>query len=176
MRFQFTPPSTTQAENLIADLLSLARASQQPEVVSVVDVRATVMRIIEEHEPVVAERGVSFIVADDLGKVRANPTHVYQLFSNLIDNGIKHNHNPSPVVEVEYLGDGSAGHVYRVRDNGDGIRPQDADSIFLPFFKGEDGSTGIGLTIVEKLVKLYGGEIKVYANGGACFEFSLKDR
>ena len=168
--------SATQAETLIADLLSLARAGQQPEEVSDVDVRATVMRIIEEHEPVVAERGVSFIVADDLGKVRANPTHVYQLFSNLIDNGIKHNHNPSPVVEVEYLGDGSAGHVYRVRDNGDGIRPQDADSIFLPFFKGEDGSTGIGLTIVEKLVKLYGGEIKVYANGGACFEFSLKDR
>jgi len=141
-----------------------------------VDVRETVMRIIEEHEPVVATRGVSFVVADDLGKVRANPTHVYQLFSNLIDNGIKHNHNPSPVVEVDYLGEGATGHVYRVKDNGAGILPEDVDNIFLPFFKGEDGSTGIGLTIVEKLVKLYGGEIKVFPNGGACFEFSLKDR
>jgi len=168
--------STNQAEELIADLLSLARAGQQPEEVSDVDVRETVMRIIEEHEPVVATRGVSFVVADDLGKVRANPTHVYQLFSNLIDNGIKHNHNPSPVVEVDYLGEGATGHVYRVKDNGAGILPEDVDNIFLPFFKGEDGSTGIGLTIVEKLVKLYGGEIKVFPNGGACFEFSLKDR
>jgi len=168
--------STTQAEDLIADLLSLARAGQEPGEVCEVDVRETVMRIIEEHAPVVDQRGVSFVVADDLGKVRANPTHIYQMFSNLIDNGIKHNHNPAPVVEVDYLGGGPTGHVYRVRDNGGGIPPQDADSIFLPFFKGENGYTGIGLTIVDKLVKLYDGDIKVYTNGGACFEFSLKDR
>lgn len=168
--------STTQAEDLIADLLSLARAGQEPEEVCEVDVHETVMRIIEEHAPVVDERGVSFMVADDLGKVRANPTHIYQMFSNLIDNGIKHNHNPAPVVEVDYLGDGPAGHVYRVKDNGGGISPAETDNIFLPFFKGENGYTGIGLTIVDKLVKLYGGDIKVYTNGGACFEFSLKDR
>ena len=168
--------STTQAEDLIADLLALARAGQEPEEVSDVDVRETVMRIIEEHAPEIEARGVTFLIADDLGTVRANPTHIYQVFGNLIDNGIKHNTNSSPVVEVSYLGKGLQGHSYVVKDNGAGLRKADVDNIFLPYYKGENGYTGIGLTIVDKLVKLYGGSIKVYTNGGASFEFSLKDR
>ena len=92
------------------------------------------------------------------------------------DNGIKHNNNDAPVVEVEYLGNGPLGHRYLVRDNGPGIKPEQMESIFLPFFKGENGYTGIGLTIVEKLVKLYDGEIKASTHGGACFEFSMRDR
>jgi PAS domain S-box-containing protein len=168
--------STGQAEALIEDLLALARAGQEAEEVSLVDVGATVRRVVEEHGPEIAERGVTMKVADDLGKVRANPTHIYQIFSNLIDNGIKHNNSDAPVVEVEYLGDGARGHKYVVRDNGPGIKPEHMDGIFLPFFKGENGYTGIGLTIVDKLVKLYDGEIKVNSNGGACFEFTLRDR
>jgi PAS domain S-box-containing protein len=168
--------STRQAEALIEDLLALAHARQEPEEVSLVDVRATVQRVIEEHDPEISDRGVEIRVPDDLGSVRANPTHVYQVFSNLIDNGIKHNDSAAPVVEVSYLGTGPKGHRYVVKDNGSGIKPEHMDSIFLPFFKDENGYTGIGLTIVDKIVKLYDGEIKVSNNGGACFEFTLKDR
>jgi signal transduction histidine kinase len=46
----------------------------------------------------------------------------------------------------------------------------------MPFYKGDEGSTGIGLAIVEKLVAVYDGSIRAYSNGGACFEFTLKDR
>lgn len=168
--------STGQAEALIEDLLALARAGQEVEEVSVVDVKATVQRVIEEHAPEIEKRGVTVKVPDELGQITANPTHVYQVFSNLIDNGIKHNNNNAPVVEVEYLGNGPLGHRYLVRDNGPGIKPEQMESIFLPFFKGENGYTGIGLTIVEKLVKLYDGEIKASTHGGACFEFSMRDR
>jgi signal transduction histidine kinase len=63
-----------------------------------------------------------------------------------------------------------------VRDNGTGIPPGDLDRIFTPFFKGrETGGTGIGLAIVEKIVILYGGAIRAYNDGGACFEFTLHD-
>jgi signal transduction histidine kinase len=47
--------------------------------------------------------------------------------------------------------------------------------VFLPFYKGENGFTGIGLAIVDKIVKLYNGYVRIDGNGGACFEFSLKD-
>jgi len=167
--------SAGQAEDLIADLLALAQAGQQPEEVSEVDVSSTVRRIIEEHSMLIDEVGATVIVANELGTLRANPTHVYQVFSNLIDNGIKHNTSDSPLVEVKYLGNTPAGHTYTVKDNGPGIPPEDAENIFLPFYRGRDGSTGIGLAIVEKLVKLYGGDIRVYANNGACFEFTIKD-
>ena len=49
------------------------------------------------------------------------------------------------------------------------------DHIFAPFFKGQNGETGIGLATVEKIVNLYDGDIKAYNDHGACFEFTIKD-
>jgi len=47
--------------------------------------------------------------------------------------------------------------------------------IFIPLFKGRSGGSGIGLSTVEKIVELYGGEICAYNDNGACFEFTLRD-
>ena len=48
------------------------------------------------------------------------------------------------------------------------------ESIFLPFHKGAGSTgTGIGLSIVDKVVRRYGGEMRVYNDGGAGFEFTL---
>jgi PAS domain S-box-containing protein len=170
--------STAKADELISDLLQLARAGQEPKEIVDVNVSDVVARILEEHAPVIEERSVSLEVDPDLGVVRADPTHIYQVFSNLIDNSITHNDSDAPAVEVRYLGRGGSvrGHVYRVCDNGPGIPPGEAVNIFLPFCKGKSGSTGIGLAIVDKLVKLYDGMIRVNNSDGACFEFSLKDR
>ena len=115
-------------------------------------------------------------VGDDLGSVRANPTHIYQIFANLISNAIKHNDNENPVIEVSCLGDDEEGlHRYLIRDNGSGIPPEDLGRIFLPFVRGKTGETGIGLTTVEKIVAVYSGEIRAYNDNGACFELTLKD-
>lgn len=168
--------SVVQAEELIKDLLALAMAGREPEDISEVDVSATVARIIEERAALIRQRNAVVRVAGDLGKVKANQTHVYQLFSNLIDNAIKHNHDRDPVVEISYLGSGPDGHAYVVKDNGPGIAPEDARDIFLPFFKGENGFTGIGLAIVDRIIKLYDGSVKASGKTGACFEFSMKDR
>jgi PAS domain S-box-containing protein len=168
--------STSRAEDLTKDLLQLALAGQEPEEVSDVDVTSTVNRIIDEHDVVIKEKGVRLRVEGNLGTVRANPTHIYQLFANFIDNAIKHNDSAEPLVEVAYRGSGPDGHVYMVRDNGPGIDAEDTENIFLPFFKSQNGYTGIGLAIVDKIIKLYDGSVKVLVNGGACFEFSIKDR
>ncbi len=79
-------------------------------------------------------------------------------------------------LEVHLEGiDESGSHHYLVRDNGQGIPEEDLFNIFLPFFKGEYMGTGLGLAIVRKLIGVYDGEIKAYNDGGACFEFSLRD-
>ena len=165
-----------KAETLIADILALAEAGQVPEEVSDVDVSEVVEMILRERNDDIKGRGITVEVEDGLGSVRANPTHIYQVFANLIGNAIKHNDNENPVLEVSYLGDDENGlHRYLVRDNGSGVRPEDLDEIFVPFFKGKTGETGIGLSTVEKIVKVYHGEIRAYVDNGSCFEFTLRD-
>lgn len=168
--------SVDKSDGLIEDLLALAESGQAPGEVSAVDVGEIVERVIEERAGDIEEKEITVMVDDNLGHIMANPTQTYQLFSNLIGNAIKHNDSRKPVIEVSYLGDDERGaHRYLVRDNGSGIPPEELDKIFIPFFKGETGETGIGLSIVEKIVKVYGGEIKAYNDNGACFEFVLKD-
>ena len=161
---------------LIEDLLALAEAGQTPREFFDVNVGMVVYRVLTERAEVISKRRVRMDVDDDLGYVSANPTHVYQLFSNLIANAIKHNDSKKPAVKVSNLGnDESGGHRYLVKDNGSGIPPEELDQIFVPFFKGKTGETGIGLAIVDKIVGVYGGTIKAYNDNGACFEFTLVD-
>jgi PAS domain S-box-containing protein len=168
--------STARAEKLIGDVLSLAETAQVPEEVSEVDVSEIVEEIIEERVVDIQERGIELRAGKELGTVVANRTHVYQIFSNLIGNAIQHNDNARPTVEIEHLGDdGEGGHRYLVRDNGSGIPPQDLERIFIPFFRGKSGATGIGLSTVEKILKVYGGDIKARNDNGTCFEFLIKD-
>lgn len=171
--------SAGQAEDLIRDLLTLAMSGDEPEDVVEVDVTQAVRGIIEEQEPLMLKTGAAVEVEGDLGTVRANPVHVYQLFSNFISNAIKHNDKPDPKVRVRYAGADSGLHTWTVEDNGPGIAPEAMDGLFLPFVKGNKGFTGIGLAIVDRIIKLYGGSVKVSSapsGDGTTFEFSMRDR
>ncbi|MBU1671665.1 MAG: PAS domain S-box protein [Actinobacteria bacterium] len=164
-----------RATALIDDLLSLAEAGNVPREVEEVDVSVVVGRVLEERAGDIRERGLEVKADDDLGRLMASPTHVYQLFGNLVGNVLAHNTAESPSMEISRTaGPEGGGYTYLVRDNGPGIPAGLLDKVFMPFARGEDGSTGIGLTIVERIVSLYGGTIRVYNDGGACFEFSLR--
>jgi PAS domain S-box-containing protein len=168
--------SLERADQLIGTLLKLAEAGQVPGEVTSIDVGQMVKRVLEERAREIKVRGIKVEVDSDLGHVVADYSHVYQLFANLIANAIQHNDSESPVIEVSRLGEeGEGGHRYLVRDNGSGIPPETIDRIFMPFFKGKTGGSGIGLSTVKKIVKLYGGEISAYNDSGACFEFTLGD-
>jgi len=163
-----------KASTLIEDLLVLARAGQVPESLTDVEVGAVVGRVLEDKADVIARRGVSVTVDEDLGKLPANETHLYQVFSNLVDNAILHNHGKGLTLSITSPDAVEGGRRYRVCDNGIGIPEEEIEQIFIPFFKGAEGQTGIGLSIVEKIVKLYGGEIRAFNDGGACFEFTIR--
>ena len=168
--------NVSRAVDLTTELLQLAEAGQTPVDVTNVSVTAVVGTILEEKKQAVEKGGIRIEVSEDLGVVRANEAQVYQLFTNLIDNAIKYCVADAPVITVEYIGEDNDGaHRYVVRDNGPGISPSSLGHLFEPFFKGESGGTGIGLATVEKIVKAYGGEIKVRNECGAMFEFTLRD-
>ena len=168
--------SVNRSSELIEDVLNLAEAGQTPKDVSRVDVSETMARLLEERARDIEKKGIQVKVDNDLGYVTASPTHIYEVFTNLISNAIKYNDSKKPVIEISYLGDVERdAHRYLVRDNGSGIPPESLDNIFVPFFKEATGGTGLGLSIVEKIIKLYDGEINAYNDNGACFEFVLRD-
>jgi len=169
--------STNQSFALINDLLAFAEAGQNPARVEAVDIDETVARILVERDARIRDKNARVVVEGPLGTVIANPTHMYQLFNNLIVNAVKHNDSPAPLVTVRFLGEEVGGRRYEVRDNGPGITQDDLPRIFEPFFKGKSGETGVGLATVQKIVEVYGGEITACNDegGGACFEFVLHD-
>lgn len=163
---------------MVEDLLTLAESGQTPRDIRDVDVSTVVRRVVAEQESLAeCGRAPGRLLADEqMGRILANETQVYQVFANLISNAIKHNDSGEPQVEVRHLGDDESGaHRYLVRDNGPGIPPDIMGDIFKPFVKGGEHGTGLGLSIVRKIVNVYGGEIRAYNRDGACFEFYMRD-
>lgn len=165
-----------KSNKLIIDLLELAEAGQKPLDCLEVDIAGVIREILEERRDAIKAKRVKVRADTNLGSVTASRTHMYQLFSNLIDNAIKHNDARKPIIAIEYRGlDETGGHRYVVKDNGPGIPPDEVERVFLPFVSGLDGETGLGLTTVAKIVGLYEGSIDVCDEGGACFEFVIHD-
>ncbi len=168
--------SLLRADHLIDNLLRLAGAGQVPSKLERVDVVRVVATVLEERAADIASGGIEVEVSDDLGELMADPTHIYQLFSNLIGNAITHNDSERPALRVLRRPDAAAGgHRYVVCDNGSGIAEEDIGKIFTPFFRGKSGGIGIGLNIVQKIAQVYGGGVTVHNEGGACFEVTLRD-
>jgi len=166
---------TARADKLIGDVLSLAETAQVPSEVCPVEVSQVVAGIIADIVSEIEAREIEVRTDADLGTVVANPTHIFQIFSNVIGNAVKHIDSDRPVIEIRSLGERQGGHRYLVRDNGSGIPAEDLEKIFIPFFKGRPGSTGIGLSTVENILDVYGGSIRAYNDEGACFEFTIPD-
>lgn len=161
----------------ISDLLELARFGQVPSRIEGLEVRDVVDEILRVMASRLEARGVKMTVDEDLGCIRADRMHVLQIFANLISNAFKHNDSKEPHITVSYCGKGIDGsNCYIIHDNGSGIRSDDFEKIFVPFYKGkESGETGLGLPMARRIARIYGGDIRVFNDDGASFEVTLKD-
>ena len=161
--------------NLIEDLLQLAESGRVPSMVHEVDVGQVIEQAIEMLTSVIREKGTEIRVDADMGSIMANPTHVLQVFSNVIANAVRHNDGSEPIVEIRNLGCTDGTHRYLVRDNGGGLPEGYLGNVFTPFFRAEGGGKVMGLAIVDRILRTYGGGIKAYNDGGANFELVFKD-
>jgi signal transduction histidine kinase/CheY-like chemotaxis protein len=172
---QIISDNTKKVGSMVIDLLTLAESAQQPDDVESVEVSSLVKVVLAELALMIEEKGAEVVADEDLGTLTANGLQMYQLFSNLIRNAIEHNDSEAPAVRVQYEGSAAGYHKYVVSDNGPGIPETEQRMIFDPFHKGDGGGTGIGLSTVHRIIKAYGGYIRVYNKPGACFEFCVKD-
>tara|TARA_R110000772_G_scaffold213581_1_gene324145 strand:+ start:80 stop:1129 length:1050 start_codon:yes stop_codon:yes gene_type:complete len=120
---------------------------------------------------------ISIVTLSVLPVVNGDRYRLQRLFQNLIDNAIKYNDKALGLIEIGVEDENDFWKFY-VKDNGKGIEEAYFDKIFKTFQKLENNpeSSGIGLSIVKKIVTLYGGKIWLESeiNVGSTFYFTIK--
>jgi signal transduction histidine kinase len=171
--------ATAQIErvsNLVSELLLLARA----EAGLVIDHRPTSLKgvleaVTNEARHAAEQRRIALELQDDAW-VSGDPERLHQVFSNLVDNAVRHTASDGLIVmSLSKRGDYAQ---VDVRDNGSGIGPEHLPHVFERFYRvdGKHGAgTGLGLSIVKHLVELHGGSVVVESavDAGTCFTVLL---
>jgi len=173
--------SALRMQRLINDLLKFSRLGQQRNALQTVGLNGMLMHVRLNLQYALDAKKVDLHV-EGLPSVVCDATAMTEVFHNLISNAIKYNDKPQPVVEVgcrEQINTetGQPEYLLHVRDNGQGIKAEYFEKIFQLFqrlHRDEEG-TGIGLTIVKRVVEWHGGRIWVEstAGTGTAFFFTL---
>ncbi|MBU3821270.1 GHKL domain-containing protein [Flavobacteriaceae bacterium XHP0103] len=120
---------------------------------------------------------ISIIKSEKLPTIKGNKHLFQQLFQNIIDNAIKYNDKEKGIIEIGFENKNDFWEFY-IKDNGKGIEKIYFNKIFQTFQKLQNNteSSGIGLSIVKKIVNLFGGTIwlKSEINKGTTFHFTIK--
>jgi len=170
--------SARRMSQLMDDLMRLSRLGRQALHIERIDVTALVHEVVDEVRQRHAPREVTVRI-DALAEALADRVLLRQVFVNLLSNAFKFTRDAQPaVVDVQTLL--HLGHpVYCVRDNGVGFDMAHAAKLFDPFQRMHaadafEGS-GVGLSIVQRIVKRHGGQVWAEAapGQGARFLFSL---
>lgn len=121
-------------------------------------------------------KNITLKIQEDLPKIYGNAWRFKQVFQNLIQNAIKYNDKEEGVIAIGVL-EKENHYEFYVKDNGIGISAIYFDRIFKVFTKLESNtsSSGIGLSIVKKIVNYYNGEIWLESQEkmGTTFYFSI---
>lgn len=116
-------------------------------------------------------------IVSNLPVIRADRTKIYQVFQNLIGNAVVNIEKPQGFVDIGFEDQGTHWQ-FSVADNGVGIPGEYHEKIFEIFqsIGSRDRSTGIGLSIIKKIVDRYRGKVWLESEVGVgtTFYFTLK--
>ncbi len=163
---------------LTEDLLQFSRAAHQPLRRQRVAVAGLVAQVIDSLRQADPGREVELRIGE-LPDASADPGLLKQVFVNLLANAFKFSRKtPHALIEVQGSVRGTE-LVYRIRDNGAGFDARQSERLFAIFqrlhadrdFEG----TGVGLSIVQRIIERHGGAISATGEvgQGATFTFTL---
>jgi len=160
-------------EALIDGILQYSRAGRVKAKPENIDTGALVADVIELMAP---PKEIIIRVAPGMPTVRAEKVPLQQVFMNLVGNAIKHTGKQNPTIDVSWADAGPFAE-FSVGDNGQGIASQYHERIFGIFqtleARDKVEGTGIGLSVVQKIVEAKGGRVWVESEvgRGARFKF-----
>ena len=161
-------------DNLIQGLLEYSRVGRKNYPVVTVNVQDLIAEIIDSLSP---PPGFKFDLVGTMPNLQTEALLLRQVFANLIDNAIKYHPQDSGEITISVVEKENC-YQFGVTDDGLGIAPQYHDRIFTIFqtLQPRDTieSTGIGLSIVKKIIESQDGKIWVESQkgSGATFYFT----
>lgn len=164
---------------LVTDLLALATAGNIDPPVKPIDCNEVLKYVLTELEISKDDTGAR-VVVENLPHVQIPESLLIQIFENLIGNALRYAGTKEGPIEVGGERVGKRVRFY-VRDHGQGIPKEECARIFDVFYRGSTGKkmtgSGVGLATVQKIARLYGGQVSVEdtPDGGATFWVELED-
>jgi signal transduction histidine kinase len=159
---------------LLNHLLALSRVGQADTAFTTVDLNDLFAEVSHEMEAVIQQRGVELQIEKTLPQVQGDAILLRQVVQNLLENALRYmGEQAHPVINIG-VAETAHGRALYVQDNGQGIAPEYLDQVFGLFkrLSAKTEGTGVGLTIVRKIVRFHHGEIWAESAGegkGATF-------
>lgn len=151
---------------LVKDILNLSRINTAEQALTLVDLNDVCKEVVTHVQTLVKERNAVIKYAR-LPKIHADRTQMFQLFLNLIVNGIKYNTSGKPTINIKVAKE-HGGYKFCFIDNGIGIPDEYREKVFEIFqrlhHRETYSGTGIGLTLCKKIVDRHKGKIWVEKN------------
>jgi len=159
----------------ISGILEYSRVGRTKEHQEEIHVMELVEDVIQSLAPTPQ---IHIVIEKTLPVIRGNQIRIVQVFQNLISNAIKYMDKPQGFISIT-CEEQERHWLFSIADNGPGIEERHYERIFKIFQtlqpRDEVESTGIGLTLVKKIVELHGGKIWVKSEigKGSTFYFTL---
>lgn len=120
---------------------------------------------------------ITISIKKELPTVKGDVVKLEQVFLNLLNNAVEHNDKPKGVIEIDYK-ERKKEYEFSISDNGEGIEDSLKNQVFKIFnsFNTDKKKSGIGLSIVKKILSIYDCEISLESKlgEGTTFFFTLK--
>ena len=161
--------------NLIESALQYSRAGQTNGKRIQVNLNNFVPEIINM---VFLPDNITVTIENELPVIECEEVHIMQIFQNLLNNAIKYMDKPQGWIKIGCI-EQEGFWKFSISDNGPGIEKKHFEKIFKIFQTFPSSSyfagSGIGLTVVKKIVELYDGKIWIESNvgEGSSFVFTL---
>ncbi len=170
--------SANRMSTLIEDLLTFSRVTTKPSVKVDVDLNDTLQNAIADLSDRIDRENGTVLVNAILPTVKADETHMRQLFQNLLSNALKfHPSDRQPIVEITGQSKGDDRYAISIKDNGIGIDDKYKEKVFAVFqrlnTKQAFDGTGIGLAVCKKIVERYDGTIEIESQLGTGTTFII---
>jgi PAS domain S-box-containing protein len=174
---EYIVEGSNRMRQLIDDLLEYSRITSQTKEFENVGLEKVLDTVLHNLSISIVEYNVT-ISHDPLPTVSANQNQMLQVFQNLITNSIKFRGQNPPKIHISAQKDEKE-WIFAVSDNGIGIKPEHQKQIFEVFkrlhTKEEYPGTGIGLSIIKKIILYHSGRIWVESElgKGSTFYFTI---